>query len=40
MESDSDKALKKLAKNNDVSFSLFTFGPRISIGFGYKFWGK
>ncbi|MDR0524788.1 MAG: hypothetical protein LBG90_02835 [Spirochaetaceae bacterium] len=40
MESDSDKALKKLAKNNNVSFSLFTFGPRISIGVGYKFWGK
>jgi hypothetical protein len=37
MESDSDKALKKLAKDSDLSFSLFTFGPRVSIGVGYRF---
>jgi hypothetical protein len=37
MEGDSDKALKKLTKENDVSFSLFTFGPRVSIGVGYRF---
>jgi hypothetical protein len=37
MESDSDKALKKLAKDSDVSFSLFTFGPRVSVGAGYRF---
>jgi hypothetical protein len=37
MESESDKALKKLAREDDVSFSLFTFGPRVSIGVGYKF---
>jgi hypothetical protein len=37
MESGSDKALKKLAKDSDVSFSLFTFGPRVSIGVGYRF---
>jgi hypothetical protein len=37
MESDSDIALKKLAKAGDVSFSLFTFGPRVSIGIGYRF---
>ncbi|GHU73634.1 hypothetical protein FACS189450_13780 [Spirochaetia bacterium] len=37
MESDSDKALKRLAGENDLSFSLFTFGPRVSIGIGYRF---
>jgi outer membrane protein W len=37
MESNSDKALKKLAKDFDGSLSLFTFGPRVSIGVGYRF---
>jgi opacity protein-like surface antigen len=37
MESESDKVLKSLLKGTDVSFSLFTFGPRVSIGVGYKF---
>jgi hypothetical protein len=38
MEGDSDKALKKLAKDAGIRFDPpFTFGPRVSIGVGYKF---
>ncbi|GHV24513.1 hypothetical protein AGMMS4952_00230 [Spirochaetia bacterium] len=41
MESDSDKALTKFAKDNGPEdFSIFTFGPRVSIGVGYRFWSK
>ncbi|GHV32106.1 hypothetical protein AGMMS4952_21920 [Spirochaetia bacterium] len=41
IEGDSDKALKKIAKDSDISFTPpFTFGPRVSIGVGYKFWNK
>ncbi|GHV82346.1 hypothetical protein AGMMS49991_09040 [Spirochaetia bacterium] len=38
MEDDFDKMLKKLAKEDDVSFSgVFTMGPRVSLGIGYRF---
>jgi hypothetical protein len=29
--------LKDYATDNSIDFSLFTFGPRVSIGIGYKF---
>lgn len=37
MEGSSDRALKKLARDDNLSFSLFTFGPRVSIGVGYRY---
>jgi hypothetical protein len=37
MEGGSDKALRNLAGDNDISFSLFTVGPRASLGLGFKF---
>jgi outer membrane protein W len=37
LESDFERELKRLANANQVSFSLFTFGPRISAGIGYRF---
>jgi outer membrane protein W len=38
IEDDFDKMLKKAAKENDVNFSgVFTMGPRVSIGVGYRF---
>jgi len=32
-----ESELRDLAKKNSVAFSLFSFGPRVSIGVGYKF---
>jgi opacity protein-like surface antigen len=32
-----ESELRDIAKKNEIGFPLFTFGPRISIGVGYKF---
>jgi hypothetical protein len=31
-----ESALRDIAKENEIGFPLFTFGPRVSVGVGFR----